>query len=262
LLVILPVQDHSINPYKKLPELIPIAMMSKILCLVTILACTLVPFVAAQNQDPDTPERKSGTVSRTIGNLFNYLNMAGTAKATEFCPLTQKERTQIYVKTLVNPLGYLKAGLSAGIDQWNDKPSEWGQGAAGYGKRFVNIQGQYSIQRTVTFMLSSGLSEDNRYFNSGKKGLWSRTGYAVASGILARHNDGSRHASVSQLGGVAAGAFLSRFWQPPSQRSVGDGAVSFGISMASNMGFGVVKEFLPDIGRAIKRKRNVRSSQP
>ena len=30
---------------------------------------------------------------------------------------------------------------------------------------------------------------------------------------------------------------------------------SFGISMASNMGFGVVKEFLPDIGRAISNKR-------
>jgi hypothetical protein len=237
-------------------------MMNKIICDVTILALTFVPLVAAQNQDPDKTVQKSSTVNRGIGYVFNYLNMAGTTKANEFCPLTQQERTQIYVKTMVNPLGYLKAGFSAGLDQWNDKPSEWGQGAAGYGKRFANIQGQYSIQRTVTFILSSGLSEDNRYFNSGKKGVWPRTGYAVASGIFARHDDGSRHLSVSQLGGVAAAAFLSRFWQPPSQRSVGDGAVSFGISMASNMGFGVVKEFLPDIGRAIKRKRKIHSGQP
>ena len=127
---------------------------------------------------------------------------------------------------------------------------------SGYGKRFANILGQYTIQRTVTFGLSSAFHEDNRYFNSGQHGFWRRTAYSMASGILARHDDGSRHISVSQLGGVAAAAFLSRTWQPPSTSSAGDGAVSFGITMASNMGFGVVKEFLPDIGRAIRNKRN------
>ena len=153
----------------------------------------------------------------------------------------------------VNPLGYAKAGFSAGLDQWKDKPPEWEQGASGYGKRFANIVGQYSIQRTVTFGLASALHEDNRYFNSGKRGLWRRTWYAVTSGILARHDDGSRKVSVSQLGGVATGAFLSRFWQPSSQHSAGDGAVSFGITMSTEMGFGVAKEFLPDLGRALAR---------
>jgi hypothetical protein len=132
--------------------------------------------------------------------------------------------------------------------------SEWEQGASGYGKRFANIIGQYSIQRTVTFGLGSVLHKDNRYFNSGKKGLWSRTGYAGASGILVRHDDGSRNLSISQLGGVAPGAFLSRYWQPPSQHSPGNVAISSGISMASNMGFSVVKEFLPDLGRVITHR--------
>lgn len=235
-------------------------MMNKSICALGILALTFAPLVAAQSQDSVTAEQKSSATSRGIDHLFNYLNMAGTAKASEFRPLTQHERSKIYLKTMVNPLGYLKTGFSAGIDQWKDKPSEWEQGASGYGKRFANILGQYSIQRTVTFGLGSVLHEDNRYFNSGKKGLWSRSGYAVASGILSRHDDGSRHLSISQLGGVAAGAFLSRSWQPPSQHSAGDGAVSFGISMASNMGFAVVKEFLPDLGRVITNKRKKRSS--
>lgn len=30
--------------------------------------------------------------------------------------------------------------------------------------------------------------------------------------------------------------------------------MSFGITMASNMGFGVVKEFLPDVVRALAKK--------
>jgi hypothetical protein len=196
---------------------------------------------------------RSTPVAKGADYLLNYLNMAGTNKASDFRPLTQRERTHIYLKTMVNPFGYVKAGLSAGIDQWKDKPQEWRQGASGYGKRFANILGQYSIQRAVTFGVASALHEDNRYFNSGKKDFYSRTKYALASGILARHDDGSRHFSVSQVGGVAAGAFLSRLWLPPSQHSAGDGAVSFGITMGSDIGFSVVKEFLPDLGRAIAK---------
>ncbi len=233
-------------------------MMNKSICTLGILALTFAPLAAAQNQDSITPEEKSSAPSRGVKVLLNYLNMAGTTKASEFQPLTQRERTRLYVKTMINPLGYPKAGVSAAIDQWEDKPSEWEQGASGYGKRYANILGQYSIQRTVTFGLSSVLHEDNRYFNSGKKGIWSRTGYAVASGILARHDNGKLHLSISQLGGVAAGAFLSRSWQPASTHSAGSGAVSFGITMASNMGFGVVKEFLPDVGRAIANKHKGR----
>jgi hypothetical protein len=230
-------------------------MSNKSISGLVLVVFALTSLVVAQTKDSGTTESKSTAVSRTIDNLFNYLNMAGAEKASEFRPLTQHQRTQIYLKTMVNPLGYLKAGFSAGIDQWKDKPAEWEQGASGYGKRLANILGQYSIQRTVTFGLSSALHEDNRYFNSGKKDLWPRVGYSVASGILARHDDGKLHISISQLGGVAAGAFLSRTWQPPSQNSAGNGAVSFGITMASNMGFGVVKEFLPDLGRAVAKKR-------
>jgi len=208
----------------------------------------------SQEQDSQGKEQNSNPFSRGIDYLFNYLNMAGTTKASQFRPMSQQERTRLYYRTMINPLSFIKAGFSAGFDQWADKPKEWEQGGSGYGKRYANILGQYSIQRTATFGLSSLLHEDNRYFNSGKQGIWPRLGYALGSGLLARHDDGSRHISISQLGGVAAGAFLSRTWLPPSQNSAKDGAVSFGITMGSNIGFGVVKEFLPDIGRALRRK--------
>jgi hypothetical protein len=210
--------------------------------------------LAVAQNDTTNPPPKKGVAAKGVDYLFNYLNMAGTKTGADFRPMTQEERNKLYVKTMLNPLGYLKAAASGGIDQANDKPPEWEQGASGYGKRFANILGQYTIQRTVTFGASSLLHEDNRYFNSGKHGIWPRTGYALTSGILARHNDGSRNFSISQVGGVAAGAFLSRLWQPPSQSSAGDGAVSFGLTMASNAGFGIVKEFLPDLGRALAKK--------
>ena len=215
----------------------------------------IAPLLAAQNQSPNATAQEPNHFGKGLDYLFNDLNMAGTSEASAFRPLTQRERTHIYLTTLVNPLGYTKAGLSAGIDQWKDKPQEWQQGVSGYGKRFASITGQHTIQRSATFGVASILHEDNRYFNSGKKGFWPRIAYALASSVLARHNDGSRNFSVSQVGGVAAGAFLSRLWQPPSQHRAGDGAVSFGITMGSNTAFSVVKEFLPDLGRAIAKNR-------
>lgn len=223
----------------------------RLFILILVLSLT----IRGQSQDSDASKQKSNPLSKGIDYLFNYLNMAGTMTAKDFRPMMQGERNQLYWKSMVNPLGYIKAGFSAGIDQWNDKPAEWEQGAAGYGKRYANLLGQYSIQRTATFALSSILHEDNRYFNSAKKEFWPRIGYALESGLLARHDDGGRSVSISQLGGVAAGAFLSRLWLPRSQGSAGDGAISFGITMGSNIGFSVMKEFLPDLGRAIAGKR-------
>ncbi len=236
--------------------------MKKLTCKLAIAILLYAPLLRAQDQSTSATPTHTSPIDKGVDLIFNYLNMAGTTKANSFKPLTQPERNRLYFKSMVNPIGYVKAGFSAGIDQWNDKPPEWEQGASGYGKRYGNILGQYYIQKTVTFGLSSALHEDNRYFNSGRTGLWPRTEYALTSGVLARRDDGSRHISISQLGGVAAGAFLSRFWQPPSHNSAGDGAVSFGISMASNIGFGVLKEFLPDLGRAIAKKRHKSSPAP
>jgi hypothetical protein len=233
----------------------------KLVCKAAIAILVCVPTLKAQDQSTAPAPTESRPERKGVDLLLNYFNMSGTKSAT-FTPLTQHERNQLYFKTMINPVGFVKAGFSAGIDQWNDKPEEWGQGASGYGKRYANILGQYSIQRTVTFGVSSVLHEDNRYFNSGKTGIWPRTEYALASGILARHDDGSRHISISQIGGVAAGAFLSRSWQPSSTHSAGDGAQSFGISMLNNIGFSVAKEFLPDLGRAIAKKRNKTSGTP
>jgi hypothetical protein len=228
-------------------------------------ACVLLLVIASVTmadyaQDPSRTAQASTDVSPTqqdsrLGQEFFLLfNMAGTKKSKEFRALSQSERNRNYFKSMINPLSFARCGISAGLDQARDKPLEWEQGASGYGKRYANIFAQYSIQRTTTYGLESLLHEDNRYFNSGKQGFWPRTGYALSSGVLARKDDGTRRFSVSQLGGVAAGAFLARTWLPASESSVGDGAVSFGLTMAGNVGFSVVKEFLPDIVRPLTKK--------
>lgn len=219
-----------------------------------LLCCCL----TAEAQDPalaPPPEAKAGAATKVTNAVFDYLSMAGSQTAADFRPLSQSERNRIFGKSLINPVWFLKGALSGAIDLKNDKPPEWEQGATGYGKRFGNIMGQYAIQRTVTFGLSSLLHEDNRYFGSGKKGFWRRTGYAISNSFLARHDNEKQYVSVSQLAGFAAGAFLSRTWQPPSSNSAGDGAVSFGLSMGYHVLASEAKEFLPQILAPVLRQR-------
>lgn len=200
-------------------------------------------------------EAQQSTAPKGVNALENYLNMAGSHTARDFHPLTQHERTNLYVRSLYNPWGFVKAAMSAGIDQAHNKPEEWGQGWGPYGQRCANIEGQYLVSKTVNYALSSAFHEDNRYFGSGKHGVWPRTKYALASSLLARNDDGKFRISISQLGGVAAGAFAARLWLPASQRSAGDAAVSFGITMGSNFGISVLKEFLPDLVRRLPHKK-------
>ena len=69
------------------------------------------------------------------------------------------------------------------------------------------------------------------------------------STLLARHDNGNTYFSFSRMGGAAGAAFISREWQPRSTTTAGDGAVSFGISMGSDVGFNVVREFWPGLRR-------------
>jgi len=193
------------------------------------------------------------TPSNAESSLFYSLFMAGKTQ-DQFKPLTAKERLELYAKDLLSPFHFMMAGASAGITQLQNVPPEWGQGAEGYARRFAN----YYSYATVSSMLQMGgedlLHEDNLYYNSGYHGVWRRMKYAVKSSVLARGSDGTQHFSISQVGSTAGAAFISRLWQPRSNDSAGDGAVSFGLSMASNAYINVIREFLPDITRHIFRR--------
>jgi hypothetical protein len=172
----------------------------------------------------------------------------------EFAPMTRSERVADYAIHLADPAAVLSAAASAGIRQATNTPKEWGGGAEAYGDRIGSVFAQHVIQNTLMFGSSFALHEDNRYFVSGQSGFFRRVKYAVRGTMLARHDNGSQSISFSRIGGTAGAAFISRIWQPPSSTTAGDGAVSFGISMGSQIGFNIVREFFPDLKRRFHKK--------
>jgi hypothetical protein len=172
----------------------------------------------------------------------------------QFVPMTSSERLSHYLAGLVDGESILRAAASAGITQAEGTPKEWGGGAEGYGKRVGNAFARHVLDSTLKYGISAALHEDNRYFVSGQTGFFRRTKYAIKSTLLARHDNGNQYFSFSRVGGVAGAAFISRAWQPRSTTSAGDGAVSFGISMGSDIGFNVFREFWPDMKRHLHKE--------
>ena len=143
------------------------------------------------------------------------------------------------------PLPSFMRLIRAGWDQRQNRPREWGQGGEGFGLRYGSIYGEHFIGQVFQHGIAYRLHEDNRYFASGRRNPAVRLRYAVASTLLARHDDGSRVISISAVGGAAGSAFISRAWQPRSTTSAGDAAVSFGMTMAVRAGINVLREFAP-----------------
>jgi hypothetical protein len=164
-----------------------------------------------------------------------------------YSKMTEGERFHYYVNHMFSAESVLRSAVGSGIEQAIDSPHEWGLGAEGYGRRFANSYAQHIMQSTLMYGSSVALHEDNRYFRSGESGFLLRLKYAVTSSFLARRDDGTRCLSFSRIGSIAATAFISREWQPPSANGPGHAVSAMGNAIGVDVGFNVAREFFPKI---------------
>jgi hypothetical protein len=188
------------------------------------------------------------------GSSSDFNDTTSNPPPAQFSPMTSHERLGNYVSGLGSFESLVRAAASAGIAQATGTPKEWGGGAEALGERIGNAFAQHVIRGTLQYGISASLHEDNRYFVSGETGFFRRTKYALKSTFLARHDNGSQSFSFSRIGGAAGSAFISRAWQPTSKTTAGDGAVVFGFSVVSDIGFNVFREFWPDMKRRFHKE--------
>jgi hypothetical protein len=168
-----------------------------------------------------------------------------TPATIEYVPMTASERARKYILGAFGPGAILRAAASAGISQGTVTPKEWGVGPEAYGDRFGNAFAKHVVREALEYGMSAALHEDNRYFRSTESGFFKRSKHAVASVFVARNEAGGEHFAVSRFGSVLGSSFISRLWQPRSEDGSGDAAVSFGLTMVSDIGFNFFHEFCP-----------------
>jgi hypothetical protein len=181
--------------------------------------------------------QQQGLVDRAVG-------LISPAQDT---PLTAGQRWHDYWTQMVGPGTFFGQGVSAGFSQWENSPSEWGQGGSGYGKRFGNNMAFNAVQSTLQHGTAAVVHEDNRYFASGKATVAGRLGYALASPVTARKKNGRRTISVSGITGIVGASVISRAWSPPSWQGAGNVAITMALTYATGAGMNVAREFVPGI---------------
>src|SRR3984885_15910464 len=126
-----------------------------------------------------------------------------------------------YLFDAFGPYPIVGAGMAAGINQFQNTPPEWKQGAEGYGKRFGSDFGIAAVSTTTRYALAEALREDTLYYRCECKGVFPRLSHAVISTFTARRGEnGHRVFSISDLVAPYAGTMTAVYaWYPGRYRA-------------------------------------------
>ncbi len=156
-------------------------------------------------------------------------------------PLNAKQKFSMQLRDIIDPTTFIGVSIGAGIQQARNSYPGFGQGAAGYGKRWGAL---FANGRTGDFfsraVFPSMFHQDPRYFYEGSAGsAWSRTKHAVGYAFVARSDSGHVMPNYSLfLGNLCSGA-LSNLYYPDSSRGADlifeNAALGFSGRIAQNM---------------------------
>jgi hypothetical protein len=153
-------------------------------------------------------------------------------------------RTKDYILSVVGPGAFIGSAVGAAIDQGRNRPSEWKQGAAGFGRRFANNFGQNAIQQTTTYGLDVAFGLDSRYRKSSKSGFFPRFGDVIVQTFTAKTRSGRRVPGVPAVAGAFASGFIPVAAWYPDRHGPRDGARIGAVALAGNLGFNFFREFI------------------
>ncbi len=166
--------------------------------------------------------------------------------ATTEGPLSAGEKFKLFVNNSTSPTSFIAAAAGAGIAQAEYYPHGYPQGAEGYGERFgASMARNASSEFFGTFILSSILREDPRFFPQARPTLGGSVKYAVARLFVTRNDAGKDVANWQGLLGPALGEGLANAYWPEGERTVPKTFERYGIDMASRAGFNFLRNYWP-----------------
>jgi hypothetical protein len=158
---------------------------------------------------------------------------------------TQRTKLHNYFFDAVGPYPIIGAALAAGINQADDTPPEWGQGAEGFGKRFGSNFGIAATATTTRYVLAEALREDTLYYRCECKGAFPRFSHAVISTFTARRgDDGHRVFSLPAVIAPYVGTMTAVYAWYPDRYDARDAFRMGNYSLLGYVGGNVALEFL------------------
>ena len=158
---------------------------------------------------------------------------------------TTKTKLHSYLFDAFGPYPIVGAAIAAGINQADNTPPEWKQGAEGYGKRFASDFGISAVTITTRYALARAFREDTLYYRCACTGVFPRLGHAMVSTFTARRgNDGHSVFSFSAVVAPYAGTMTAVYGWFPDRYNAKDAFRMGNYSLLGYVGENVLLEFL------------------
>jgi hypothetical protein len=209
---------------------------------------------ADKTQNPEKNKPEGVSKDRLFYALPNFLTLENAGQVP---PLSTTEKFKVVTKGSFDYVQIPWYGFLAGISQAEDSEKGYGQGAAGYGRRFGAYFADGTIENYLTgAVLPTVLREDPRYFQSGKGSFTHRSGYAISRIFVTRTDSGHNQFNYSEIIGSALAAGISTYsYHPHEDKTLPNTLSVWGTQVGYDTITLVVKEFWPDIRRKIQKKR-------
>jgi hypothetical protein len=213
------------------------------------------PAPKPKDEEPVVPQEDK----RVFGVLPNYRT---TENSIPFQPISAWQKLKIAAKDSFDWPSYITGGLFAGLYQLENSNPSFGQGTAGYFRRFGTSSGDQIIGNMMTEgFMPALIHQDPRYFRLSSAGGTKkhRLVYALESIIVARMDTGHKSFNFSEWGGNAVAASIGNAYYPDgrSASATAQRLVTFcGTDAFSN----VLKEFWPDVKHWYKNRKHKNDS--
>src|SRR5215469_2777844 len=227
----------------------------------------------AADKKSSIQETGNGKVAGTSNDrLFyampNFLTLQGREKLP---PLSSKDKFKVVTLGTFDYFEYPWWGVLAAINQAQNNEAGYGQGWAGYGKRYGSTAGDSMVENfMVGAVFPSLLHQDPRFYQSEGSGFFKRSGYAVSRIFVTRGDSGKSQFNYSEIFGSAIAAGISTYsYHPrstfvstptnphlfvPSDRTFSNTLSTWETQVSLDAITIVVKEFWPDIHRKLSHK--------
>jgi hypothetical protein len=217
------------------------------------------PHTAPQPAQPDAAQRETEQQIRKreeSQRILGVVPLFGMTNRRNAPPLTASQKFHLFGKSAFDLFVFAAVGIQAGISQAQDQFPEYGQGAAGFGRRYGAALGDsISSNFFSNFLYPVALKQDPRYFRRVQGSVKRRIGYALAQEFVAHTDRGSRAFNFSNvLGAVSAGG-VSNLYYPDSDRGFALTMTRAGIALIYGSAGGLIDEFWPDIDRKLFHKQ-------
>jgi hypothetical protein len=206
------------------------------------------PQPQASSTSPPTDRSSSQPKSKSSERIFGVVPAYNITDARNAPPLTPTQKFELFTKGTLDPFPVAAYAVQAGVSQASDTHSGYGQGLAGYGKRFgAALLDGTSARFFCTYAFPSLLHQDPRYFRKGEGSSWSRVGYSVTRGFVTRADSGGTQPNWSNIFGKFAAADLSNLYYPAADRGANLTITRVAISLSYQTLGNLAIEFWPEI---------------